>query len=132
MWDKSIKRGGFLTGYSCTGDLLCFPLICFHVSSLSLIFPSVFGLVITSSFSLSLVSSCWLSLSVHPCLPTNCFPSSHHSLFQLCPSPTSPCLHLCQADGEAACGYKTVRSSFSLLAVAFQQKEGKKTLIQLS
>lgn len=76
-----------------------FSLICTDASSFSLIFPSVFGLVITSSFSLNMVSSLWFSLSLSiPAFPTNCFLSSHHCL----PLPTSPGLHLSLADGEAA------------------------------
>lgn len=82
-------------------------------------------------FHLLGVFSFSLSLSVHPRLSNKLFPISSSvplPFSPLAPLPhlSSPLLHLCHADGEAAGGDKTVQSSVIPLTAAFKRKRKEK------
>lgn len=127
---------------STAGQVIGCVSLFFFPSLLCLLFLCELGLVITSPFSLNFVSSFWISIFVHSWLSNKLFPifsslplQSHHHHHPTPRSTTSPCLHLCHADGgegKAAVGDKAVQSSFIQLTVSEQRKTEKKTSIKLS
>lgn len=114
--------------------LLCFQLLCSCVSSFSLILLSVFGLVITSYFTLNLVSSIWISPCVHLCLSNKLFP-----IFSSLPLPSAP-TPLASISVMHTMGLPAVIRLFKVALSCWQQlynrkklkNKNKKTLINLS